>query len=104
MCNDGPALATPYEHQFVLDRIRRAIAQRRRGGTKRSSARGAPRVAQTSIQSLQCFSRIGGLACRRSSRTHERLNLQKASQSRNGADDRADLVLADFFFRITENF
>jgi DNA-binding NtrC family response regulator len=34
ICEDGPALAKPYEHQLVLDRIRRAIAarERSRGG------------------------------------------------------------------------
>jgi DNA-binding response OmpR family regulator len=32
LCNDGPALAKPYEHHLVLDHIRRALA--RRGGSK----------------------------------------------------------------------
>jgi len=31
ICKDGPALAKPYEHHLVLDRIRRAIARRDRG-------------------------------------------------------------------------
>jgi DNA-binding response OmpR family regulator len=31
VCKDGPALAKPYEHHLVLDRIRRAIARRDRG-------------------------------------------------------------------------
>jgi DNA-binding response OmpR family regulator len=30
LCNEGPALKKPYEHQFVLDRIRRLIAARER--------------------------------------------------------------------------
>jgi len=34
LCNEGPALAKPYEHRFVLDRIRRAIAQRGKGGSR----------------------------------------------------------------------
>ena len=29
-CNEGPALAKPYEHRLVLDHIRRAIARRDR--------------------------------------------------------------------------
>ncbi len=29
LCQDGPALATPYDHQLVLDRIRRMTAARR---------------------------------------------------------------------------
>jgi DNA-binding NtrC family response regulator len=34
ICEDGPALVKPYDHQLVLDRIRRAIAAREksRGG------------------------------------------------------------------------
>lgn len=28
LCNEGPALSKPYEHQFVLDRIRRSLAAR----------------------------------------------------------------------------
>lgn len=31
LCNDGPALAKPYEHHLVLDHIRRALARRGRG-------------------------------------------------------------------------
>jgi len=31
VCNDGPALAKPYEHHLVLDHIRRALARRERG-------------------------------------------------------------------------
>lgn len=31
MCNDGPALAKPYEHRLVLDHIRQALARRDRG-------------------------------------------------------------------------
>ncbi|HWG07149.1 MAG TPA: response regulator [Beijerinckiaceae bacterium] len=34
LCNDGPALVKPYEHRLVLDRIRRAIAQRGKGGSR----------------------------------------------------------------------
>ena len=34
LCNDGPALAKPYEHHLVLDRIRRALAQRGKGQTR----------------------------------------------------------------------
>jgi DNA-binding response OmpR family regulator len=30
ICEEGPALAKPYEHQLVLDRIRRALAERDR--------------------------------------------------------------------------
>lgn len=30
LCEDGPALAKPYEHRFVLDRIRQAMARRRK--------------------------------------------------------------------------
>jgi DNA-binding response OmpR family regulator len=33
ICNDGPALAKPYEHHLVLDRIRRALARRDSGGS-----------------------------------------------------------------------
>jgi CheY-like chemotaxis protein len=32
LCNDGPALAKPYEHHLVRDHIRRAMARRDRGG------------------------------------------------------------------------
>lgn len=28
LCNDGPALAKPWDHKFVLDEIRRALAKR----------------------------------------------------------------------------
>jgi DNA-binding NtrC family response regulator len=28
ICHEGPALAKPYEHHFVLDHIRRAVARR----------------------------------------------------------------------------
>jgi len=31
VCRDGPALAKPYDHHLVLDRIRRSIARRNRG-------------------------------------------------------------------------
>ena len=31
LCNDGPALAKPYEHHLVLDHIRRALARRKPG-------------------------------------------------------------------------
>jgi DNA-binding NtrC family response regulator len=31
LCNDGPALAKPYDHVLVLDQIRRALARRERG-------------------------------------------------------------------------
>jgi DNA-binding NtrC family response regulator len=31
LCEDGPALSTPYDHRQVLDRIKRAIAARARG-------------------------------------------------------------------------
>jgi hypothetical protein len=30
LCNDGPALAKPYEHKLVLDHIKRLIAARER--------------------------------------------------------------------------
>jgi DNA-binding response OmpR family regulator len=30
ICEEGPALAKPYEHHLVLDRIRRALADRER--------------------------------------------------------------------------
>jgi DNA-binding response OmpR family regulator len=30
ICNEGPALAKPYEHHLVLDRIRQALARRGR--------------------------------------------------------------------------
>jgi DNA-binding NtrC family response regulator len=30
LCNEGPALAKPYEHRLVLDQIRQAIARRDR--------------------------------------------------------------------------
>lgn len=30
LCNEGPALAKPYEHRFVLDRIRQTMARRDR--------------------------------------------------------------------------
>lgn len=30
LCEDGPALSKPYEHKFVLDRIKRLIAARDR--------------------------------------------------------------------------
>jgi DNA-binding response OmpR family regulator len=30
LCEDGPALALPYEHKFVLERIRRLLAARDR--------------------------------------------------------------------------
>ncbi len=30
LCQDGPALTKPYEHRFVLDRIRRLLAARSR--------------------------------------------------------------------------
>jgi DNA-binding NtrC family response regulator len=35
ICEEGPALIKPYEHQLVLDRIRRALAERdrRKGGS-----------------------------------------------------------------------
>jgi DNA-binding response OmpR family regulator len=33
LCNEGPALAKPYEHHLVLDRIRQAMARRDRGKT-----------------------------------------------------------------------
>jgi len=29
LCNDGPALAKPYQHHLVLDHIRRRLARRR---------------------------------------------------------------------------
>jgi DNA-binding response OmpR family regulator len=32
LCNDGPTLSKPYDHQIVLDRIRRALAARDRAG------------------------------------------------------------------------
>ena len=32
ICNEGPALAKPYDHHLVLDHIRRALARRDRGG------------------------------------------------------------------------
>lgn len=31
LCKKGPALSKPYDHQLVLDRIRRALAARERG-------------------------------------------------------------------------
>ena len=31
LCNDGPALAKPYQHHLVLDRIRQVLARRERG-------------------------------------------------------------------------
>jgi DNA-binding NtrC family response regulator len=34
ICNDGPALAKPYQHHLVLDHIRRALAKRE--GQKKS--------------------------------------------------------------------
>ncbi len=33
LCEDGPAPATPYEHKFVLERIRRLTAARARAKT-----------------------------------------------------------------------
>jgi DNA-binding response OmpR family regulator len=36
ICNEGPALAKPYEHHLVLDHIRRALA-RRDGGRNGAS-------------------------------------------------------------------
>ncbi|OYV41243.1 MAG: hypothetical protein B7Z81_01235 [Acidocella sp. 20-61-6] len=33
LCEAGPALATPYEHRLVLDRIRQMMAARRRKGS-----------------------------------------------------------------------
>jgi DNA-binding response OmpR family regulator len=33
LCNEGPALAKPYQHHLVLDHIRQAIARRGRGKT-----------------------------------------------------------------------
>jgi DNA-binding response OmpR family regulator len=35
ICEDGPALAKPYEHKLILDRIRRALAARERGSRDR---------------------------------------------------------------------
>ncbi len=34
LCDDEPSVAKPYDHQLVLDRIRRAAAARERKGTK----------------------------------------------------------------------
>lgn len=34
ICNEGPALAKPYEHHLVLDHIRQALGRRDRGGGK----------------------------------------------------------------------
>lgn len=34
LCDDEPSVAKPYDHQLVLDRIRRAAAARERNGTK----------------------------------------------------------------------
>lgn len=34
LCREGPALAKPYDHQLVLDRIRRLLAARDRNGRK----------------------------------------------------------------------
>lgn len=31
LCNEGPALAKPYQHHLVLDHIRQALARRSRG-------------------------------------------------------------------------
>jgi DNA-binding response OmpR family regulator len=31
LCEDGPAVTLPYEHKFVLERIRRLMAARERG-------------------------------------------------------------------------
>ena len=31
LCNEGPALAKPYDHHLVLDQIRRALARRNQG-------------------------------------------------------------------------
>ena len=31
LCNEGPGLAKPYDHHFVLDHIRQALARRDRG-------------------------------------------------------------------------
>ncbi len=31
LCNDGPALAKPYEHRLVLEHIRQVLARRNRG-------------------------------------------------------------------------
>jgi DNA-binding response OmpR family regulator len=33
LCNEGPALAKPYEHRLVLERIKQAAAQRDRNPT-----------------------------------------------------------------------
>ncbi|MEI9987778.1 MAG: response regulator [Aliidongia sp.] len=33
LCGDGPALTKPYDHQLVLDRIRRLLATKDRGGS-----------------------------------------------------------------------
>lgn len=34
LCDEEPSVAKPYDHQLVLDRIRRAAAARERNGTK----------------------------------------------------------------------
>jgi hypothetical protein len=33
LCNEGPALAKPYDHHLVLDHIRQALARRERSKT-----------------------------------------------------------------------
>jgi len=37
LCNDGPALAKPYQHHLVLDRIRQVLARRDRGTNRGES-------------------------------------------------------------------
>ncbi|MCF8707197.1 response regulator [Rhizorhapis sp. SPR117] len=39
LCDDQPSISKPYDHRFVLDRIRRAVAARERScGSPRTSA------------------------------------------------------------------
>lgn len=38
LCNEGDALAKPYEHHFVLDRIRQSLARRRTHALDKSTS------------------------------------------------------------------
>lgn len=37
LCSEGPPISKPYDHQIVLDRIRRLLAARERGGASDQS-------------------------------------------------------------------